>query len=144
MEIAIDSSHLAATIRKNFPSTRNTFQKLLLRNESEQTKIAPGTVIGPQHLQITHAPVEATTDESKDDGEQTKLALVSTIQFATALHDLGGSLAAGQHECSNSSGNCDCPQGGKYEVVIPRSKPLSPGEILGCTAPQLDSAEAIL
>lgn len=25
----------------------------------------------------------------------------------------------------------------KYEVIIPQSKPLSPGEILGCTSPRL-------
>ncbi|KAF7382634.1 hypothetical protein HZH66_013036 [Vespula vulgaris] len=31
-----------------------------------------------------------------------------------------------------------------YEVSIPQSKPLSPGEILGCTAPQTHCADAIV
>lgn len=26
----------------------------------------------------------------------------------------------------------------EYEVVVPQCRPLSPGEILGCTSPRLD------
>ncbi|EPQ59384.1 hypothetical protein GLOTRDRAFT_55327, partial [Gloeophyllum trabeum ATCC 11539] len=33
---------------------------------------------------------------------------------------------------------------GKYEATIPRSKPLSPGEILGCTAPTLTDVDALI
>jgi len=33
---------------------------------------------------------------------------------------------------------------GRYEVTIPRSKPLSPGEILGCTAPRLNDVDALI
>lgn len=47
-----------------------------------------------------------------------KLAFVSTIQFITALHDVVGRLRAKGYEC-----------------LIPQRKPLSPGEVLGCTAP---------
>lgn len=49
-----------------------------------------------------------------------KIALVSTIQFVTTLQGAAIDL--------RKSG---------YDIVIPQSKPLSPGEILGCTAPQL-------
>lgn len=28
---------------------------------------------------------------------------------------------------------------GAYEIVIPQVKPLSPGEVLGCTAPKLEA-----
>ncbi|XP_054857498.1 2-(3-amino-3-carboxypropyl)histidine synthase subunit 1 [Eublepharis macularius] len=48
-----------------------------------------------------------------------KLALVSTIQFVTALQ------AATQELRSD------------YTVCTPQCKPLSPGEILGCTSPRL-------
>lgn len=51
-----------------------------------------------------------------------KLAMVSTIQFVTTLHSCGNELRALG-----------------YDVTIPQSKPLSPGEILGCTAPRLSS-----
>ncbi|GAB0086289.1 2-(3-amino-3-carboxypropyl)histidine synthase subunit 1 [Sergentomyia squamirostris] len=48
------------------------------------------------------------------------LALVSTIQFVATLH------AAANH--LREAG---------YTVTVPQSRPLSPGEILGCTAPKL-------
>ncbi|XP_043910306.1 2-(3-amino-3-carboxypropyl)histidine synthase subunit 1-like [Protopterus annectens] len=48
------------------------------------------------------------------------LALVSTIQFVSALQ-------AARQELSE-----------EYDIIVPQCKPLSPGEILGCTSPQLD------
>nr|NVI70969.1 putative diphthamide biosynthesis protein 1 [Cucujiformia] len=51
-----------------------------------------------------------------------KLALVSTVQFLTTLHGVTNKLI----ELG-------------YEVILPQSKPLSAGEILGCTAPILNS-----
>ena len=50
---------------------------------------------------------------------RSSIALVSTIQFVAALQSI-------QHLLQ-----------GEYGVVIPQSKPLSPGEILGCTSPKL-------
>ena len=47
------------------------------------------------------------------------LALVSTIQFVTALQSIHRELQS------------------EYNVVVPQSRPLSPGEILGCTSPRL-------
>ena len=47
------------------------------------------------------------------------LAMVSTIQFITALHSCRQALQD------------------TYNITIPQSKPLSPGEILGCTSPVL-------
>ena len=52
-------------------------------------------------------------------------ALVSTIQFVAALQSVAVSL--------RSLG---------FKVLVPQSKPLSPGEILGCTSPRLDPADA--
>nr|NVI70977.1 putative diphthamide biosynthesis protein 1 [Cucujiformia] len=52
----------------------------------------------------------------------TKLALVSTVQFLTTLHGVTNKLIEFG-----------------YEVILPQSKPLSAGEILGCTAPILNS-----
>uniref|UniRef100_A0A4W5PPU1 2-(3-amino-3-carboxypropyl)histidine synthase subunit 1 n=1 Tax=Hucho hucho TaxID=62062 RepID=A0A4W5PPU1_9TELE len=48
------------------------------------------------------------------------LALVSTIQFVAALQAVSAALMP------------------EYEVVVPQCRPLSPGEILGCTSPRLD------
>ncbi|XP_034827553.1 2-(3-amino-3-carboxypropyl)histidine synthase subunit 1 [Maniola hyperantus] len=54
--------------------------------------------------------------------KRTHLAIVSTIQFVTTLHSVAKVLRTEE-----------------YTVTVPQSKPLSPGEILGCTAPKLSS-----
>ncbi|EHB07107.1 Diphthamide biosynthesis protein 1 [Heterocephalus glaber] len=55
------------------------------------------------------------------------LALVSTIQFVSTLQAAAQELKA------------------KYRVSVPQCKPLSPGEILGCTSPRLSKeVEAIV
>jgi 2-(3-amino-3-carboxypropyl)histidine synthase len=51
----------------------------------------------------------------------TRLLLAGTIQFAASVSQLKDQLAA----------DSSYP-----DVIIPRSSPLSPGEVLGCTAPQ--------
>ncbi|CAH3162012.1 unnamed protein product [Pocillopora meandrina] len=54
------------------------------------------------------------------------LALLSTIQFVTTLQ------AVYQDLCKD------------YQVEIPQCKPLSPGEILGCTAPRIKHKDAFM
>ncbi|KAF6093413.1 diphthamide biosynthesis 1 [Phyllostomus discolor] len=55
------------------------------------------------------------------------LALVSTIQFVSTLQAVAQELKA------------------EYRVSVPQCKPLSPGEILGCTSPYLPrEAEAVV
>lgn len=55
-----------------------------------------------------------------------KLGLVSTIQFVAAIHAASKELSS------------------EYKIVLPQSKPLSPGEILGCTSPTLSDVDAII
>lgn len=50
----------------------------------------------------------------------TKIAFASTIQFVPSIHSAVRTL--------QSSG---------YDITIPQSKPLSKGEVLGCTSPKL-------
>ncbi|XP_012812029.1 2-(3-amino-3-carboxypropyl)histidine synthase subunit 1 isoform X1 [Xenopus tropicalis] len=55
------------------------------------------------------------------------LALVSTVQFVSALQAAHQALRM------------------DYKVTVPQCKPLSPGEILGCTSPKLDkSVDAVV
>jgi len=56
------------------------------------------------------------------------LALVGTIQFASSLQVVAAALR----------------ENGYPDLVVPQARPLSPGEILGCTSPQLMSQEAPL
>ncbi|XP_018332745.1 2-(3-amino-3-carboxypropyl)histidine synthase subunit 1-like [Agrilus planipennis] len=55
------------------------------------------------------------------------VALVSTVQFIRALQSVAKKLIEDG-----------------YNVTIPQCKPLSPGEILGCTAPTVKCADVIL
>uniref|UniRef100_UPI00398F889E 2-(3-amino-3-carboxypropyl)histidine synthase subunit 1 isoform X2 n=1 Tax=Pristiophorus japonicus TaxID=55135 RepID=UPI00398F889E len=48
------------------------------------------------------------------------LALVSTIQFVAALQSTSQDLRS------------------EYDICVPQCKPLSPGEILGCTSPHIE------
>ncbi|CDW57187.1 Diphthamide biosynthesis protein 1 [Trichuris trichiura] len=55
----------------------------------------------------------------KNFSEKSKIALMSTVQFVSSLQAVRQEL----HE--------------EYNIIIPQSKPLSPGETLGCTAAKL-------
>lgn len=148
VEIGIDSTHLLQTIRANFPDTRNEFHKALLDDEEARSKIAIGEIIGPRtHLRIEEAPSipEVTVTPDTISKDATRLSLVSTIQFVAALQHLKEQLAVDLDVApplaieSKTKLNI-----GRYDATIPRAKPLSPGEILGCTAPQLGDVDAIL
>lgn len=56
-----------------------------------------------------------------------RFGLVSTIQFVTTLQAVSSALR---------------DEG--YGVIVPQFKPLSPGEILGCTAPVFENTDAII
>lgn len=56
-----------------------------------------------------------------------KFAFFSTIQFVTTLHAAANELRK---------------EG--FQIVIPQTKPLSPGEILGCTSPIVTDADAFI
>ena len=170
VEIGIDTDHLHHTVRLNFPSNRRSFRKRVLDGEETKRGIEPGTKIAPL-LQIETAPsIHAPEGEGEASNavERTRLALVSTIQFVAALQRLKDDLTteytlpemkkeekvAGLIEDGKpvsvplnqaaSSGGYLNESTGTYDATIPRSKPLSPGEILGCTAPKLGDVEAIL
>lgn len=55
--------------------------------------------------------------------------MVSTVQFISTLHSITSML-----------------RGEGYSVVVPQIKPLSPGEILGCTSPRVapEAADVLL
>nr|MBE5724759.1 putative diphthamide biosynthesis protein 1 [Cucujiformia] len=57
----------------------------------------------------------------------TRLGLVSTIQFLNTLQAI-----------------CDELRKTGFEASLPQSRPLSAGEILGCTAPPIDNVDAII
>ncbi|KAI0282381.1 Diphthamide synthesis [Russula aff. rugulosa BPL654] len=168
VEIAIDTIHLAQTVRLNFPEDRRTFRETLLDSEEVDRELPAGANIGRlRHLRIegpSTAPIASKQGESADrpteeqSTEPTRLALVSTIQFVAALQQLKDDLNAeysgapplgllgDEMPDEGSEKAVQVPKlwTGRYEATIPRSKPLSPGEILGCTAPALSDVDALI
>lgn len=159
VEIGIDSIHLTQTIRLNFPNTRDQFQLLGLQQEVE----APGA-LSHIALESSGAKVDPSDCSSKSEVFLTRLALVSTIQFVATLQRLKEDLSTEAQNISaqiptalilEQDANIDAitsPESlkesvyhtGKYDAIIPRSKPLSPGEVLGCTAPRLGDVDALM
>ena len=152
-------------MRLNFPNDRHTFRETLLDSEEVDLEMPAGANIGrPRHLRIEGPPAASVAEQGEPDDrpteehptEPTRLALVSTIQFVAALQQLKDELNT---EYSGAPplgllGDGTLDQGldvqvpklwtGRYEATIPRSKPLSPGEILGCTAPRLGDVDALM
>jgi len=137
--------HLAQTIRHNFPDNRSSFHAALLDETSPDNDKKPGERLeGPdkiRHLRITDSEESTviSTIANNEEEPKTKFALVSTIQFVAALQRLKEDLSVTDEARAGSGWK------GYYETTIPRSKPLSPGEILGCTAPKLeDDVDALM
>lgn len=151
----------------NFPDDRETFHSTLLDSEEASARIPIGNQIGVgRNLRVLSDGYKESS-LPKDDvtlsasQPPTKLALVSTIQFVAALQRLKEDLSLTSSEDLSPPVNLlgnkapdvvgDPPEStrsafwtGKYEAIIPRLKPLSPGEILGCTAPRLDDVDAVM
>lgn len=174
VEIAVDAHHLAQTVRLNFPDNQTRFRESLLASEDADSQLPAGELVGrTAHLRIEAPSLDEVTGEQAASQDAlntpapppiahvpTRLALVSTIQFVAALQRLKDDLSAeytdptpflapaGLIADSPSSGKTPAPTAklwtGTYAAMIPRSKPLSPGEILGCTAPRLGDADALL
>ncbi|KAG7097264.1 hypothetical protein E1B28_004630 [Marasmius oreades] len=152
VEIAIDSDHLHHSIRRNFPCEREMFYDQLLSHAAEerQRRIPTGAPIttATPYLRIEGSSTSGDPEpehHKSTDTTPTRLALVSTIQFVAALQRLKENLSSS----FNTNGETPIAKEvalwkGAYAPTIPRSKPLSPGEILGCTAPRLEDVDALI
>lgn len=153
MEITIDPIHLALSVRRNFPSERTPFRRDVLHEEAASSSSEPGTAsiaIGIEDATASQSPETTTPPKA------TKIALVSTIQFISAVQDLRDLLSISlpppeeipmdedtdgrikQNHLMRVKAEELGVWRGAYEIVVPQVKPLSPGEVLGCTAPKLD------
>ena len=146
MEIAIDTPHLALSVRRNFPSTRTAFQRAVVGADTAETGGKVSISVDPKD--------EPTIPE---DELPTRLALVSTIQFVAAVQalrtDLEAALPPAEPEVVAQEEDGMLAKmrkrdigvwRGKYEVTVPQAKPLSPGEVLGCTAPKLSDVDGLM
>ncbi|KAG9082015.1 Diphthamide biosynthesis protein 1 [Ceratobasidium sp. 370] len=147
VEIAIDAEHLTNTVRMNFPSSRRVFQERLLTDEDD---VQTGDKIDRGRPTLAIQGPGSDKGKEPDDAKPTRLALVSTIQFVAAVQRLKDDLSAEIADGQALGARGALPEhrtdvwSGRYEASIPRSKPLSPGEILGCTAPRLGDVDALI
>lgn len=149
VEIAIDIPHLSLSVRRNFPSSRAAFHRAVLGDE----EVEPGGKV-----EIAIDPDEQNQEEVvASDEAPTRLALVSTIQFVAAVQalrtDLEVAIPPLEKDPVEEEGEGMLARmrradigvwRGRYEVTVPQSKPLSPGEVLGCTAPKLNHIDALM
>ncbi|KAL8279744.1 hypothetical protein RQP46_007839 [Phenoliferia psychrophenolica] len=155
VEISVDRAHLAATVRLNFPSCI----------PSPHAAIGSAKGKGPQlEIEIESPSASSTppTATTRDPTRPTKLALVGTIQFVAAVQALKADLESpppaptpdllaieapppSEDSVSRPTPEAVAATVPTFQVIVPQVKPLSPGEILGCTAPRLaPDTEALL
>jgi 2-(3-amino-3-carboxypropyl)histidine synthase len=90
VEIGIDSKHLEQTMRLNFPDDRQTFRQRLLESEEDRARIPIGSkIVVSRNLLID----DGNGSSPQSDLNPTRLALVSTIQFVSALQRLKEDLS---------------------------------------------------
>lgn len=108
----VDTIYVFVTIKFDVEHAMTSIRNLLLENTEEE-------------VEKRKKQIKIRSDERNSDGNGSEIsvALVSTIQFAMSLPSMKETL--------ESDPNVN------VHVSIPRSKPLSAGEILGCTAPKV-------
>ncbi|BGP12592.1 hypothetical protein JCM10213_001591 [Rhodosporidiobolus nylandii] len=162
VEISVDRPHLAATVRLNFPNcipprvSSTLSDASLAKGKGPELEIAieppsPSSSCTPrQSCCSSSSPAPPSGAQQRAFGT-TKLAVVGTIQFVAAVQGLKADLEAeeaAQQErlaiegpeaevMSEGSEQVGAAAKQRFDIVVPQVKPLSPGEILGCTAPRL-------
>ncbi|KAL7471546.1 hypothetical protein ACHAXS_011840 [Conticribra weissflogii] len=127
VEIRVDVRHLVECFRMTF------------RQEEDEEKTA-------RRREFTADREAASEGGSSDCGkekEASKLVetlVMGTVQFRSAVVEAARLLNGDQDEVASS--------GVRFRAIVPQAKPLSPGEVLGCTAPsglaELDFDRAML
>lgn len=173
VEIAVDRTHLAQTVRLNFPhcipprtSGNNNGKgkgpelEIAIEPPTERQTCCQGGKGSCTGGGCRPNP-DATDATPPPPSAKTKLAVVGTIQFVAAVQGLKADLdaeeavhagrlaieaaaAADDERDDNQTATVAQPQQQstprtEFELVVPQVKPLSPGEILGCTAPRLEA-----
>ncbi|KAK0518962.1 Diphthamide biosynthesis protein 1 [Tilletia horrida] len=162
VEIALDVDQLARTIRYNFPSDSAAFQELVRCTDPVQSSgsrpkidiaIEESTVSPKRRRRRTHLALVGTvqfinTLAPLKDALESELApdapLLTTATAALSRRRITAGDAdddASQADVVDAEGAGTTPKydRGAYKLTIPQIRPLSPGEILGCTSPTLPS-----
>jgi len=157
VEISVDRPHLAASVLLNFPHCIPPRSSTTLSNSALAKGKGPELEIAIEPSSIP-SPSPAQTEEKE--AKTTKLAVVGTIQFVAAVQGLKADMeteeASHVERLAIEGPKADGEESvavedqkkrkrEKFEIIVPQVKPLSPGEILGCTAPKLaNDVDALL
>ncbi|ESN99832.1 hypothetical protein HELRODRAFT_113590 [Helobdella robusta] len=121
VDIKIDSLHFVETLKFNFQSNdniNNNINNIIYNNNIYNNNINyNNNNNNNDDDNIDNGDVKLNNSERNDVIK--KIALVSTVQFITTLQVVSKELSS------------------HFDILLPQSKPLSPGEILGCTSPRL-------
>ncbi|KAG0149718.1 hypothetical protein CROQUDRAFT_653274 [Cronartium quercuum f. sp. fusiforme G11] len=148
VEIGIDRSHLRDTVRANFPMC-------LPQQDCRQSDASNNKGANPIEIALEDGPCN-----SRPTSTDVHLAVVGTVQFVAAVQGLKTDLERPPplpnvmerlkitnlpHDSQTGIRPLPSLAPVQFRVTVPQVKPLSPGEILGCTAPKLDvDVDAIL
>ncbi|KAL7551484.1 hypothetical protein ACHAWF_014694, partial [Thalassiosira exigua] len=105
VEIRVDVQHLVDCVKLTFLEEENERQTINTREEKEGREDCAPTRI-----------IEAL--------------VMGTVQFRSAVVESSQRLNGGDNESTSSS-----LEKIQFQAIVPQAKPLSPGEVLGCTAP---------
>jgi 2-(3-amino-3-carboxypropyl)histidine synthase len=116
-----------------------------------------GQAVGATDAGGVAAAESSGSGKDREVGERpTRLALVSTIQFVAAVQALKVDLESAmppleELDAVDEEGALakvdKRDRGvwrGRYDIIVPQANPLSPGEVLGCTAPKLQDVDALM
>lgn len=161
VEIQVDTSHLRDTVLLNFPACLPSTSAHQLKSRG------PVSVGAKEHTGNPAVQIEADDeqhsggvqhDSTDGDEEECHIVAVGTVQFLAAVHGLKADLESmspfdtangpgkalaklaitdGSTDAAHEASTRSSQKRIRYTVTIPQIKPLSPGEILGCTAPRL-------
>ena len=150
----MDTQHLVDTVRVNFPACLEaTSDSFSLSGKGKSKAKARARDISEPAVNIASDAITMNmtlADKKAEESQDCRLALVGTVQFLAAVHGLKAELET-ERQSSNSlpprlaitqdteKSSPNMPLPTRYHITIPQVKPLSPGEILGCTAPRLPS-----
>jgi 2-(3-amino-3-carboxypropyl)histidine synthase len=131
VDIAFDIKHFIDTVRFNVDECLDdapTEVAEQLEQASDATEVAAEQLEQTNDALVVHSKREHTEQQLEQSTPKAKgkICLVGTIQF-------GRSIAAAANALREH-----------YDVDVPQAKPLSSGEVLGCTSPRLPQSNALI
>lgn len=136
VHIRFDASHLLRCLKDTFPLPAKAVGGSIGGDtetgvQEGDEKAISGHLQGEEDSNVAQSVGDAeTAANGLPSARSPRLALLGTIQFVDTLHAIRDQVAA---------------HFGAENILIPQARPLSPGELLGCTSPRFsESIDALV